>query len=68
MAGPNVVQRVSAFLQGVREEVKLASWPTRDELIGSAMVVFVGVTLLAIYISVCDLLLSHATQHLLRSL
>ena len=68
MATLNVVQRVSGFLQGVREEIKLASWPTREELIGSAMVVFVGVTLLAIYISVCDLLLSHATQRLLRSL
>lgn len=60
------LQRVVVFLQGVREELKLVSWPTRDELVGSALVVFVGVTLLALYISVCDFLLSKTAHVLLR--
>ena len=58
--------RVTTFLTDVREELKQVSWPTREELLGSALVVFVGVVLLAAYISVCDFLLSKAAQLLLR--
>jgi len=60
------VQRLNTFLQGVREEMRLVSWPTRDELVGSVMVVFVGVTLLAAYISACDFLLSKSAHLFLR--
>jgi len=62
----NALQRFQTFLQGVREEVKLVSWPTREELLGSALVVFVGVTLLALYISGWDFLLSKAAHWFLR--
>ena len=58
--------RFSAFLIGVREELKQVSWPTRDELLGSALVVFVGVALMAGFISACDFLLSRAAQWFLR--
>ena len=62
----NPLAGVSIFLTGVREELKQVSWPSRDELIGSALVVFVGVTILAIFISVCDFVLSKAARLLLR--
>ena len=58
--------RFGAFLRGVRDELKQVTWPTRQELIGSALVVFVGVALLASFIGVCDIFLSHAAQLLLR--
>jgi preprotein translocase SecE subunit len=58
--------RFTAFLVGVREELKQVSWPTRDELFGSALVVFVGVVLMASFISICDTILSKAAQLLLR--
>ena len=64
MANPAV--RFATFLTEVREELKQVSWPTRDELFGSALVVFVGVALLASYISVCDFFLSQAARLLLR--
>ena len=64
MAKP--LARFGTFLDGVRDELKQTAWPTREELIGSALVVFVGVVLLASFISVCDFLLSHAAQLLLR--
>ncbi len=54
------------FLQGVREEMKQVTWPTRGELVGSALVVLVGVVILGLYISVCDLIVSKAAQLLLR--
>ncbi len=60
------IQRVNTFLQDVREEMRLVSWPTRDELVGSVMVVFVGVALLAAYISACDFLLSKSAHLFLR--
>jgi preprotein translocase subunit SecE len=58
--------RFGTFLAEVREELKQVSWPTREELLGSALVVFVGVALLATFISACDFLLSKAAQVLLR--
>ncbi len=64
MAKP--LARFSTFLTDVREELKQVSWPSREELIGSAMVVFVGVAALAVFISACDFVLSKAAQLLLR--
>ena len=46
--------------------MKQVSWPTKDELVGSVLVVFVGVVFLASFISVCDFFLSKAAQLLLR--
>ena len=60
------LERVSTFLTDIREELKQVSWPSREELLGSLLVVFVGVALLAGFISVCDFILSKAAQLLLR--
>ena len=60
------VSRVTTFLQEVREEMTRVSWPTREELMGSALVVLVGVTLLASFISLWDFFLSRAAQAFLR--
>ena len=62
----NPVARFTVFLFEVRDELRQVAWPTRDELFGSALVVFVGVALLASYISVCDFFLSQAARLLLR--
>ena len=58
--------RFGGFLVGVREELRQVTWPTRDELIGSVIVVFVGIVILALYISLVDLVLSGAARILLR--
>ena len=60
------LSRFTGFLTEVREELKQVSWPTREELVGSALVVFVGVVLMASFISVCDFILSKAAQLFLR--
>ena len=62
----NPAARFGTFILEVREELRQVSWPARDELFGSALVVFVGVVLLASYISVCDFFLSQAARLLLR--
>ena len=58
--------RLTTFLASVREELKQVSWPSREELVGSLIVVFVGVALLALYISACDFILSKVAGTLLR--
>ena len=60
------MNRFVGFLRGVREEMTLVSWPTRDEVVGSAMIVFVGVALLGLYISLCDVVLSKGAHLLLK--
>jgi preprotein translocase SecE subunit len=62
----NPFARLTMFLAQVRDEMRQVSWPSREELMGSVLVVFVGVALLAAFISVCDFLLSKAAQALLR--
>ena len=62
----NVISRLGAFLHSVREEMRKVSWPTREEVLGSALVVFVGVTLLGSYIGVLDVVLSKVLHVFLR--
>ena len=57
---------IVTFFQEVREEIRRVSWPTRSELLGSALVVFVGVVILAVYISACDFVLSKVAHWLLH--
>jgi len=64
MANPLV--RFSGFLNEVRGELKQVAWPTRDELVGSLLVVCVGVLLLASFIGICDFVLSKLAQLLLQ--
>ena len=62
----NPAARFGLFLNGVREELKQVSWPNRDELLGSVLVVFVGVALMGGFIYACDFVLSKAARLLLR--
>ena len=54
------------FFKEVRVELKKVSWSTRDELIGSTMVVVVTVLILAIFIGICDFFLSRFISVLIR--
>ena len=60
------LERVTGFLAGVREELQQVAWPSREELLGSALVVFVGVAILAVYIYLWDQALSVAARSLLQ--
>ncbi|OGW77003.1 MAG: preprotein translocase subunit SecE [Omnitrophica bacterium RIFCSPLOWO2_02_FULL_45_16] len=46
------------FLKDVKLEMGKVSWSTRDELIGSTIVVLVSLTILSIFIGICDIVLS----------
>jgi len=66
MAMTKSVARLRTFVLEVRDELKQVTWPSREELVGSVLVVFVGVALMASFISACDFLLSKAAQLVLQ--
>ena len=50
------------FFNDVKLEMGKVSWSTRDELIGSTIVVIVSLAILSIFIGICDVLLSSAVN------
>lgn len=46
------------FLNEVKLEMGKVSWSTRDELIGSTIVVLVSLAILSVFIGICDVVLS----------
>jgi preprotein translocase subunit SecE len=61
-----VAGNIKGFFGGVNAELKKCTWPTRQELTGSTVVVLVSVAILAVYIGVCDSLLMKLMQLVLR--
>lgn len=50
------------FFNDVKLEMGKVSWSTRDELIGSTIVVIVSLAILSVFIGVCDVVLSAAVN------
>jgi len=46
------------FFNDVKLEMGKVSWSTRDELIGSTIVVIVSLAILSVFIGICDVVLS----------
>ena len=57
-----MANKVAGFFNDVKLEMGKVSWPTKDELIGSTVVVLVSLTILSAFIGVCDLVLSTAVN------
>jgi preprotein translocase subunit SecE len=53
-----MANKVVGFFNDIKLEMSKVSWPTRDELIGSTIVVIVSLAILALFIGICDLFLS----------
>ena len=53
-----MANKVAGFFNDIKLEMSKVSWPTRDELIGSTIIVIVSLAILALFIGICDLLLS----------
>ncbi|MFH1865480.1 MAG: preprotein translocase subunit SecE [Candidatus Eisenbacteria bacterium] len=51
-------QRLVKFIKEVRNELKRVSWPSKDEIRGSTLVVIVIVLVLAVFIGLVDRALS----------
>ena len=46
--------KIGNFFKDIKLEMGKVSWPTKDELIGSTVIVLVSLALLSIFIGVCD--------------
>jgi preprotein translocase subunit SecE len=50
--------RFAGFFRDTQEELKKCTWPTRDELMGSTVVVFVSIALLGVFTAVIDFVIA----------
>ncbi|MFH1552760.1 MAG: preprotein translocase subunit SecE [Candidatus Omnitrophota bacterium] len=58
--------KIGKFISQVKTEMKKVSWPSRQELISSTIVVLTSTLILALFIGVCDLFLSRLITFLIR--
>jgi preprotein translocase subunit SecE len=61
------VGAVVGFFTNVVAESKKASWPTRQELMQSTVVVLVSILLLGLFVGVCDQVLLGLLRLLVRT-
>ena len=57
--------KAGKFLGQVKSELKKVAWPSREELISSTLVVLASTLLLAVFIGLCDLVLSRVINFLI---
>ncbi|MCX5679548.1 MAG: preprotein translocase subunit SecE [Candidatus Omnitrophica bacterium] len=53
-----MANKVAGFFKEVKLEMIKVSWPNKNELVGSTIVVLVSLGVLALFIGVCDIALS----------
>jgi preprotein translocase subunit SecE len=63
--GPSIAERVGRYLREIRAEMNRVTWPTRQELIASTLVVLVVVTIMALYLGAWDAVFSWLFQRVL---
>ena len=57
-----MISKITKFFNDVKVEMAKVSWPTREELINSTMIVAVVSILFTVFIFVADLILSRVIQ------
>lgn len=57
---------LKTFLGEVKAELKKCTWPTRQELFGSTIVVVISVLILGLFVGLSDTVLMQVLQAVLR--
>ena len=57
-----MISKITKFINDVKVEMAKVSWPTREELINSTMIVAVVSILFTTFIFVADLIISRVIQ------
>ena len=63
----NFYQRTVTFLQEVRSELKKVSFPSREEVIGTTIVVLVTSVIFAIYLWLADFLILRGYEGIIQA-
>jgi preprotein translocase subunit SecE len=61
-----LINALKTFLGEVKVELKKCTWPTRQELFGSTMVVVVSVLILGVFVGLSDTVLMGLLRAVLR--
>ena len=61
-----VVTRVQEFIQEVYAEFRKVTWPNRQELLNSTVVVIVVTVVLALFLGAVDIVLARVVERILR--
>jgi len=61
-----LIDVLKTFLGEVKTELKKCTWPTRQELVGSTMVVVVSVIILGVFVGLSDTMLVGILRAVLR--
>ncbi|MFA5688757.1 MAG: preprotein translocase subunit SecE [Kiritimatiellales bacterium] len=58
--------KLTTFLDEVKAELKKCSWPSRQELVGSTIVVVISVIILGVFVGLSDTVLMGVLRLILR--
>ena len=61
-----LLNALKTFLSEVKIELKKCTWPTRQELLGSTMVVVISVLILGVFVGLSDTVLMGLLRAVLR--
>ena len=62
----NTLERVRDYVSDVRIEMKRVTWPSKQEVYGTTVMVVLSTFLFAIYFYACDQAFSYAIGRILR--
>ena len=60
------MQKITQFFKEVKLELRKVTWPGRDEVTNSTIVVLVAISILGMFLWVCDLLLQGLIGQLMK--
>ena len=63
-----MANKFTNFFKDIKLEMIKVSWPSKDELIGSTVIVLVSLTILSVFIGICDVLLSKIVNIIMTTL
>lgn len=63
-----MANKFSNFVKDVKLEMIKVSWPNKNELIGSTAIVLISLTILSLFIGICDIILSKAVNIIMARL
>ena len=63
-----MANKFKGFFKDIKIEMSKVSWPSKDELIGSTIVVIVSLAVLSAFIGVCDVILSKIVNVIMTTL
>jgi preprotein translocase subunit SecE len=63
-----MANKVASFFNDIKLEMLKVSWPTREELIGSTIIVLISLAILSLFIGICDVILSKVVNIIMSRL